>query len=78
MVPGMGHCGGGDGASTFDMVAALDAWVDGGTAPEQIPASRVRTGKVDRTRPLCAYPRYARYKGTGSLDDAASFGCVMP
>jgi len=78
MVPGMGHCGGGDGASTFNMVAALDAWVERGTAPEQIPASRVRNGKVDRTRPLCAYPRYARYSGSGNVDDAANFSCVIP
>ena len=75
MVPGMGHCGGGDGASTFDMVAALDAWVTQGTAPEQIPASRVREGKVDRTRPLCAWPKAASYAGSGSLDDATSFVC---
>jgi feruloyl esterase len=60
------------------MVAALDRWVQTGTAPEQIPASRVRNGAVDRTRPLCAYPKYARYSGTGSLDDAASFTCVLP
>jgi feruloyl esterase len=78
MVPGMGHCGGGDGASTFDMVAALDAWVAGGKPPERIPASRVRGGKADRTRPLCAYPRYARYSGAGSLDDASSFSCEVP
>ena len=45
MVPGMGHCGGGNGTSTFDMVAALDGWVDGGRAPEQIAASRVRDGQ---------------------------------
>jgi feruloyl esterase len=76
MVPGMGHCGGGDGASTFDMVAALDAWKTRGTAPESIPASRVRNGAVDRTRPLCAYPGFARYQGAGSMDDAASFACV--
>ncbi|HZM94809.1 MAG TPA: tannase/feruloyl esterase family alpha/beta hydrolase [Vicinamibacterales bacterium] len=75
MVPGMGHCGGGNGTSTFDMVAALDAWRDGGTAPEQINASRVRDGKVDRTRPLCAWPMTAKYKGTGSIDDAANFVC---
>jgi feruloyl esterase len=75
MVPGMGHCGGGNGTSTFDMVAALDAWRDGGKAPEQINASRVRDGNVDRTRPLCAWPAVARYKGTGSIDDAASFMC---
>ena len=78
MVPGMGHCGGGDGASSFDMVAALDKWMETGTAPEQIPASRVRGGKVDRTRPLCAYPRYARYSGTDSMDDAVNFSCVVP
>ena len=75
MVPGMGHCGGGNGTSTFDMVAALDGWRDGGKAPEQINASRVREGKVDRTRPLCAWPTVAKYTGTGSIDDAASFVC---
>ena len=78
MVPGMGHCGGGDGASTFDMVAPLDAWRTSGTAPQKINASRVREGKVDRTRPLCAWPQFAKYKGTGSIDDAASFVCAVP
>jgi feruloyl esterase len=75
MVPGMGHCGGGNGTSTFDMVSALDGWRDGGKAPEQVNASRVRDGKIDRTRPLCAWPAIARYKGSGSIDDAASFEC---
>jgi len=75
MVPGMGHCGGGNGASTFDMVAALDAWVTTGRAPEQVPASRVRDGKVDRTRLLCAWPKTASYSGSGSPDDASSFVC---
>jgi feruloyl esterase len=75
MVPGMGHCGGGDGASTFDMVAALDRWVTSGTAPETIPASRVRNGAVDRTRPLCAYPKSAVYRGSGSLEEAGNFEC---
>ena len=75
MVPGMGHCGGGDGTSTFDMAAALDQWVTTGKTPESIPASRTRNGTVDRTRPLCAYPKYAAYKGTGSIDDAANFEC---
>jgi pimeloyl-ACP methyl ester carboxylesterase len=75
MVPGMGHCGGGTGVNTFDMVTPLDQWVTAGTAPTQIPASRVRNGVSDRTRPLCAYPQIAIYKGTGSLDDAANFAC---
>jgi feruloyl esterase len=75
MVPGMGHCGGGTGTSTFDMVTALEQWVEQGKAPDAIPASRVAGGKTERTRPLCPYPQVATYKGTGSTDDAASFVC---
>jgi len=75
MVPGMGHCGGGDGTSTFDMVAALDRWLTTGKPPASIPASRVRSGAVDRTRPLCPWPQVATYKGSGSTDDAANFVC---
>ena len=77
MVPGMGHCSGGEGPDTFDMVAALEAWVERGTPPSQILASRVVDGKAERTRPLCRFPQVARYKGTGSLDDAANFACVQ-
>ncbi len=75
MVPGMAHCGGGDGTSTFDMVAAIDAWAATGAAPQRIPASRVVNGSVVRTRPLCAYPSVAAYTGSGSTDDAANFVC---
>jgi len=75
MVPGMGHCGGGTGVNTFDMVTPLDQWVTAGKAPAEVPASRVRNGVSDRTRPLCAYPQIAIYKGSGSLDDAANFSC---
>jgi len=78
MVPGMAHCGGGDGTSTFDMVSALEAWVEKGKAPDQIPASRVRGGVTDRTRPLCAYPQVAKYTGTGSTDEAKNFRCAAP
>lgn len=75
MVPGMGHCGGGDGTSTFNMMTAIKDWVEGGKTPETIPASRVQSGQTVRTRPLCAYPKAARYKGTGSTDDASNFTC---
>jgi feruloyl esterase len=75
MVPGMGHCGGGDGTSTFDMVSALDQWMTTGKAPASIPASRVRNAVVDRTRPLCPWPQVATYKGSGSTDEAANFVC---
>jgi len=75
MVPGMGHCGGGEGPNSFDMVSALEQWVEHGKAPDSIVASRVRDGKVERTRPLCPYPQVATYRGTGSTDQAASFVC---
>lgn len=75
MVPGMGHCGGGDGTSTFDMASALDQWVTSGKAPQRIHASRVRKGVTDRTRPLCPWPQVATYTGTGSTDDEQNFVC---
>lgn len=78
MVPGMGHCGGGDGTSTFNVMSALRDWVEQSKTPETIPASRVRNGQTDRTRPLCAYPQQAKYKGSGSTDDAANFTCGLP
>jgi feruloyl esterase len=78
LVPGMGHCQGGAGTDTFDKVAAIEQWVDVGSAPGQIMASHRTAGKVDRTRPLCPYPQVARYRGTGSTDDAANFACLKP
>jgi feruloyl esterase len=78
MVPGMGHCGGGDGPNEFDMVAALEQWREQGKAPTEIVASKVSDGQVTRTRPLCPYPQVAKYKGTGSIDKAESFACSAP
>jgi feruloyl esterase len=78
MVPGMFHCGGGVGTSQFDMTTPLVNWVEEDTAPARIEAARAVDGKVVRTRPLCAYPQTARYRGTGSIDDAANFTCEQP
>lgn len=75
MVPGMAHCGGGDGTSTFDMIDTLEQWVEHGKTPDQVSASRTRAGKTDRTRPLCPWPQVAVYKGQGSTDDSANFSC---
>jgi feruloyl esterase len=75
MAPGMSHCSGGEGPNTFDMVAALEQWVEYHKAPDQITASHSSNGVVDRTRPLCPYPQVATYKGAGSTDEAASFVC---
>ncbi len=78
MVPGMFHCSGGVGCSNFDKLTPLMQWVESGTAPAQLTASRTTNGKTDRTRPLCPYPQVAKYKGSGSTDDASSFTCQIP
>jgi feruloyl esterase len=77
MVPGMEHCRGGPGPDTFDAVASLADWVEHGVPPERLTATRKGAdGKTaDRSRPLCRYPQVARYKGSGSTDEAASFSC---
>jgi len=78
MAPGMGHCSGGDGPNTVDVVTALEEWVEQGKAPERLIAAHRSGGQVDRTRPWCPYPQVARYKGAGSIDDAANFVCTKP
>ncbi|MBI2687316.1 MAG: tannase/feruloyl esterase family alpha/beta hydrolase [Acidobacteria bacterium] len=78
MAPGMGHCSGGPGPNQFDAVGALDQWVSAGRAPEQMVATHATKGTVDRTRPLCPYPQVAKYKGSGSIDEAANFACAAP
>jgi feruloyl esterase len=78
MMPGTNHCAGGDGPNTFDRMKVIEQWVEQKQTPSRIEASHSTAGKVDRTRPLCAYPKVARYTGTGSTDEAANFICRMP
>jgi feruloyl esterase len=78
MVPGMGHCGNGPGPNQFNYMGAMERWRESGTAPEFIIAEHVANNKVDMTRPLCAYPQVATYKGVGSTNDAANFSCKAP
>jgi feruloyl esterase len=66
-----------------DISLALERWVEKGTAPDTIIAAKHGadpdpTKGILRTRPLCAYPQVARWKGAGSTDDAANFVCVTP
>jgi feruloyl esterase len=94
MVPGMQHCGGGPGTDSFGQGedlnssdpshsadAALEQWVEKGTAPGTIIASKYPPNDYAHrehptmTRPLCAYPQAAKYKGTGDTNDAGSFMC---
>ena len=77
LVPGMHHCGGGVGPDRFDTLSALEAWVEGGKAPETIMASTQPDAPVKRNMPLCLYPAQARYSGTGELADAKNWSCKL-
>lgn len=78
MIPGMSHCGGGVCPNQHDPMTPIINWVEKRKAPETITAKQIAKGEVVRTRPLCPYPKVARYSGEGSIDDAANFKCVEP
>jgi hypothetical protein len=86
LVPGKAHCG-----NPFDEMKYLTDWVENGHAPDSVlvgyqknppptPAGQFGGGQGpnDRFRPVCAFPKVARYKGTGSIDEAENFACVSP
>lgn len=92
LAPGVFHCRGGPGPDLFggsgapapiqdadhDLLWALVRWVEEGQAPGRVIASKVTDGKVVRTRPLCPFPKVARYKGQGDTNTAESFECRVP
>ncbi len=72
-VPGMGHCRGGPALDDFDLLSAVVDWVEHGKAPDYVVATGTAFPK--RSRPLCAWPLHAQYKGSGDPNDAANFTC---
>ena len=80
VVPGMSHCSGGPATDQFDSIQAMADWVEKGQAPDRILARAAPNNAwfPGRSRPLCPYPAYARYKGTGAAEDHSSFECVRP
>ncbi len=87
-VPGMNHCSGGPATDQFDMLTPLVNWVEKGQAPDAVTANARGAGNAaganadlpsgwaaNRSRPLCAYPKVARYNGSGDVNDAANFSC---
>jgi Tannase and feruloyl esterase len=83
-VPGMTHCSAGVTLDKFDALTALMDWVENGKAPDRIVAGVNPANKEipaswspSRTRPLCPWPKYARYTG-GDPESAASFECAQP
>jgi feruloyl esterase len=75
MVPGMEHCRGGPGPNTFDSITALEQWREKDVAPAQILAANPETGAK---RPLCPFPQYAKYDGSGDLKDEKNWSCATP
>jgi hypothetical protein len=75
-IPGFGH---GEGVfnAKFDSLGALDAWVDKGVAPGTLTATDGNPGNHGRTRPLCVYPAWPRYDGSGDKNVATGFKCVQ-
>ena len=94
MAPGMAHCYGGPGPNSFgngnnhgpvidakhDLLKALETWVERGTAPDKIIATKYFNDNpakgVAFQRPLCPYPRISSYNGYGQTSDPSSFECV--
>jgi feruloyl esterase len=76
-VPGMFHCGGGPGCGNVDWLSAVSNWVEKGVAPAMVVGAHVEKRKTTRTRPICMWPQVAQYKGSGSVDAAENFNCVM-
>lgn len=77
LIPGFGH---GDGIfrARADWLGALQTWVEKGVAPQNLVAIDGNTGTptAGRTRPLCVYPQYPKYKGSGDVNSASSFECA--
>jgi feruloyl esterase len=74
-IPGMGHCAGGEGCDTFNKLALIDKWTEENQASEKIITYKVEQEKPVRSRPICAYPKVAKYKGSGDIDQAQNFDC---
>lgn len=73
MVPGMAHCAGGQALDDMDALSALVDWVEKDKAPDAL----IATGRAmpGVSRPICAWPKVARYSGSGPIEQAASFRC---
>jgi feruloyl esterase len=75
VVPGFAH-GAGDFRSTWDSLSALEAWVEKGIAPANQVVVDAHPATAGRSRPLCEYPNYPKYVGSGDPNNASSFTCT--
>jgi hypothetical protein len=83
LLPGVGHCGGGEGLPNIDLVTQVTGWVEQGSAPGAVTSYRLdAAGAVAASRPVYPYPAVAQYKGSGDYKDAANWAsgarCTTP
>jgi len=79
VVPGYAHSSGisFNASKGMPLLAALEDWVEDGVAPaDNIVATDTNAGASNRTRPLCRFPTWPKYKGTGDVNLASSFSCA--
>ena len=75
LAPGVLHCGGGAGPDRFDSLTAMENWIEKGTPPASMIATKANQ---PISRPLCPYPQLAKYKGAGDTNKAENFSCAAP
>jgi feruloyl esterase len=75
VVPGFGH-GDGPFQASWDWLSALDNWVEKGQAPANLVTVDTAMPTAGRSRPLCEYPAWPKYKGSGDVNAASSFACT--
>jgi len=79
LVPGVSHCGGGEGHPNIDLVSRITAWVEQGTAPSDVMTYQTdATNVVTASRPVYPYPAVAKYKGSGDWHDGANYASAAP
>ena len=75
VVPGFGH-GDGPFQASWDWLTVLDTWVENGQAPANLVTVDTAMATAGRSRPLCEYPAWPKYRGSGDVNAAASFACT--
>ncbi|WP_405932237.1 tannase/feruloyl esterase family alpha/beta hydrolase [Streptomyces sp. NBC_00827] len=74
LLPGVAHCGGGQGPNTFDALTAMVDWVTKGEAPSSLTTKSVdSSGNTTATRPVYPFPYIAENTTGGPADEAGSY-----
>jgi hypothetical protein len=73
LLPGVLHCGGGEGCDNVNWQTLIESWVENNEAPERIISSKLSHDKVIATKPLYPYPRVTIYSGSGDANQDKNY-----